>query len=118
MCVAIPMRVEALQGGAARCARAAEAGTGAGVLVDISLLEAPEALQPGDWVLVFRDEALRVVSREEAMEVENALRATAAVMAGDASEETFRAGFADLIDREPPLPPHLQRLAAENSQKE
>lgn len=115
MCVAIPMRVEALQGGAARCARAAEAGTGAGVLVDISLLE---ALQPGDWVLVFRDEALRVVSREEAMEVENALRATAAVMAGDASEETIRAGFADLIDREPPLPPHLQRLAAENSQKE
>ena len=113
MCVAIPMRVEALQGGAARCARAAEAGTGAGVLVDISLLEAPEALQPGDWVLVFRD-----VSREEAMEVENALRATAAVMAGDASEETIRAGFADLIDREPPLPPHLQRLAAENSQKE
>ena len=118
MCVAIPMRVEALQGGAARCARAAEAGTGAGELVDISLLEAPEALQPGDWVLVFRDEALRVVSREEAMEVENALRATAAVIAGDASEETIRAGSADPIDREPPLPPHLQRLAAENSQKE
>ena len=132
MCVAIPMRVETIQGEYAKCVRCASGETEQPIAscafdccgatpareskVDISLLEDPAALRPGDWVLVFRDEALRVVSEEEAQEVTRALTATAAVMAGDLSEDTIRAGFADLIDREPPLPDHLKRLVSDQEQ--
>lgn len=103
MCVALPMEVLSVNAFQA-CCRQADGGER---LVDVSMLEPVKA---GDWVLVFRDEAIRAVSAEEAREVENALRATALVMEGDESEANIRAGFGDLIDREPPLPEHLRAL--------
>lgn len=105
MCVALPMEVLSVKGFEARCRLAGRDGEER--LVDVSMLEPP---QPGDWLLVFRDQAIRAVSAEEAKEVENALRATELVMEGDESEENIRAGFGDLIDREPPLPEHLRAL--------
>ena len=125
MCVAIPMRVRSVDGFEARCERSAAAAgglcgpctpafdwdvpaqEGASSCVNVTLAMLDE---PGDWLLVFRDEAIRRVTEEEAREVAAALEATAAVMAGDLSDENIRAGFADLVDREPPLPEHLKKL--------
>lgn len=130
MCVAIPMRVRSVDGFEACCERSAAAagdlcgpctpafdwnvsaqeGVSSCVNVTLAMLDEPGAVHPGDWLLVFRDEAIRRVTEEEAREVAAALEATAAVMAGDLSDENIRAGFADLVDREPPLPEHLKKL--------
>ena len=79
MCVAIPMRVRAVDGFEARCERSAAAAGGLcgpctpafdwnvsaqeGVLscvnVTLAMLDEPGAVHPGDWLLVFRDEAIR-----------------------------------------------------------
>ncbi len=103
MCIALPMKVDRVEGVFAWCSR-----VGRAFRVDLSLID---PVKPGDWLLVFQDRALRPISAEEAEETEAALRAAAAVMEGDVSEENIRAGFGDLIDREPPLPPHLQAMA-------
>ena len=65
------------------------------------------AVAPGAWVLAFRGAAVRVLSAAEAAATNDALDALAAVLAGDVA-----AGFADLVDREPVLPPHLRGDAA------
>jgi hydrogenase expression/formation protein HypC len=66
---------------------------------------------PGTWVLTFQGSALRVMTPEEAAQTSDALLALAQTMSGDTSQlDTL---FADLVNREPLLPPHLQaELAA------
>lgn len=106
MCIAIPMQVVALDETGATVER-----ENVRQQVDTSFILTPPSV--GDWVLVFQNRALRVIGEDEAREVEAALRATAQVMMGDTSEATIRAGFADLIDREPPVPEHLRHLVGQ-----
>jgi hydrogenase expression/formation protein HypC len=72
---------------------------------------------PGTWVLTFQGSALRVMTPEEAEQTSDALLALAQTMNGDTSQlDTL---FADLVNRELPLPPHLQaELAANKARKE
>lgn len=105
MCVAVPMKIASLELGGARCVRRPGDPE---EFVSTALVADPENLAPGVWVLVFQNEALRIVSAQEADAVRSALEATANVMAGNTDESNIRAGFGDLIDREPTLPPHLQ----------
>jgi hydrogenase expression/formation protein HypC len=70
--------------------------------VDVSLLEGVPA--PGDWLLVHVGIAIRGLEPEEAGQIADALRAVDAAARG----EPFEHLIADLIDREPQLPPHLR----------
>jgi hydrogenase expression/formation protein HypC len=76
-------------------------GMGARRRVDMRLV-GPQAA--GTWLLVFRDAAREVMDALRAREVESALGALDLALRG----EDPAAGFADLIDREPQLPPHLK----------
>jgi hydrogenase assembly chaperone HypC/HupF len=71
----------------------------------------------GTWVLVFQGSALRVMTPEEAAQTSDALLALAQTMNGNTSQ--LDALFADLVNREPLLPPHLQaELVANKAKKE
>ena len=71
--------------------------------VDLSLLgEQPT----GTWVLVFLGAAREALTPERAAEVQQALAAVRAVMHGESAD--IESCFADLIERPPQLPPHLQ----------
>jgi hydrogenase expression/formation protein HypC len=59
----------------------------------------------GTWLLTFQGAALRVLDADEAAQTNAALDALSAAIAGDADAGRF---FADLVDREPQLPPHLR----------
>lgn len=100
MCIALPMKVLQVEEMKALCER-----SGRKVWVDVSMIEPPAE---EEWLLVFQDRAVRAVSAGEAAEIEAALGATALAMMGEADEAAIRAGFGDLIDREPELPPHLR----------
>lgn len=100
MCIALPMKVLKVEEMKALCER-----NGRRMEVDCSMIEPPAA---DEWLLVFQERAIRAVSAEEAAEIEAALGATALAMTGEADEAAIRAGFGDLIDREPELPPHLR----------
>lgn len=63
-------------------------------------------MPPGTWVLVFLDSARQVLDETDALAIEAALTAVEAAAAGDSSG--IEAAFADLIGREPQLPPHLR----------
>ncbi|AWK89712.1 HypC/HybG/HupF family hydrogenase formation chaperone [Azospirillum thermophilum] len=101
MCIGTPLRIVAVDG----IVGTAEDAAGARVAVDLSLL--PE-VGPGDWVLDFLGAARRRLEEEEALQIRAALDALAAAMNGGSFED----GFADLIDREPTLPPHLEAARA------
>ena len=103
MCIGIPMKVIKPQGIAAWCE-----GRDGRKLVDLSLV-GPQP--PGTWLLTHLGSAREILSEEVARQIDGALDALAAVLQGDA--EGIHAGFADLIGREPQLPPHL-RAAREN----
>lgn len=96
MCMGVPLRILSVDGIAALATDGRETR-----LIDISLV-AP--VSPGDWVLDFLGAARSVVSEPEAMAIRAALDGLAAVMAGG---DAGRA-FADLDNRVPTLPPHLQ----------
>ena len=97
MCIGPPLRiVSAAQGMAV--------ATGRGQTERLSLLMVGD-LPPGTWVLAFQGAALRVLSAEEAVQTDAALDALASVLAGSGDSDAF---FPDLVDREPPLPAHLQ----------
>lgn len=96
MCVGVPFRILSVDGIAATATDGRETK-----LVDISLV-APVA--PGQWVLDFLGAARSVVTEDEALAIRAALDGLRAVMAGgDAG-----GAFADLDNRAPTLPPHLQ----------
>ncbi|MDR2709932.1 MAG: HypC/HybG/HupF family hydrogenase formation chaperone [Burkholderiales bacterium] len=110
MCVGIPMQVmEAGKAGEIAAPVWCEARDG-GRREQISMLLIGDQ-PPGTWLLTFQGSALRVMSPEEAAQTSDALLALAQTMNGDTSQlDTL---FADLVNREPSLPPHLQaELAA------
>ncbi len=71
--------------------------------VETSLLEQPP--QPGDWLLVHVNVAIRALDAGEAGQISDALLAVTRAAAG----ESFEHLLADLIDREPQLPAHLRQ---------
>ncbi|MFK8251908.1 HypC/HybG/HupF family hydrogenase formation chaperone [Ancylobacter terrae] len=97
MCLGIPMRIEAIEGWIGTC-RDGEARHA----IDLALL--PEA-RVGDHVLTFLGAGRRLLDAEEARQIAQALAAVAAVMRGETAG--IDAAFADLVGREPELPPHL-----------
>ena len=96
MCIGVPRRLVAADGVVGRCT---DGGT-----IDLSLL--PDA-RPGDWLLDFLGTARRALDAQEAGLILDALAAVAAAMRGEAAD-----GFADLADRTPTLPPHLEAARA------
>ena len=76
-------------------------GRGQREMLDLMLVGDQPA---GTWVLAFRGAAMRVLSADEARQTNAALDALEAVLAGEGDVD---AHFADLVDREPVLPDHL-----------
>lgn len=100
MCLGVPMRIESIDGICAQCRDA----TGLHA-IDIALL--PDA-RPGDHVLTFLGTGRQIIDAHEAALITEALSVVEAVMAGRPAD--IERAFADLIDREPSLPPHLAAL--------
>jgi hydrogenase expression/formation protein HypC len=96
MCVGIPMRIVAIDGIAGHALDGARPE-----LVDLSLVPGAAV---GDWVLSFLGTAREVLPEPEALLIRAALDGLAAILRGDDPG----AAFADLDDRTPQLPPHLQ----------
>ena len=97
MCVGIPMRVLSSDDGMAECE-----GRGRRERINAMLLG---DLPSGTWVLAYQGSAVRAMSEDEALQTNQALDALAAAMDGSADIDLF---FADLVGREPALPPHLK----------
>ena len=97
MCVGIPMRVLAYDDGMAECE-----GRGRRERVNAMLLG---ALARGAWILAYQGSAVRTISEHEAQQTNQALDALEAAMNG---ADDIDVVFADLIGREPSLPPHLK----------
>jgi hydrogenase expression/formation protein HypC len=91
------MRVESVDGAMAVCATRGRRERISLALVD----DAPV----GTWILAYQGTAVRTMEPDEAAETTAALDALAAVMAGEQNVDAY---FADLVDREPQLPPHLK----------
>lgn len=97
MCIAIPMQVLRMDGQFARCA-----GRNGEALLD-TLLTGP--LEAGQWVLGFLGTAREVVSEAQAQQINDALAALEAVLAGETAD--LDRHFSDLAGREPQLPDFL-----------
>ncbi|ACB94796.1 HypC/HybG/HupF family hydrogenase formation chaperone [Beijerinckia indica] len=106
MCIGIPMRIVSLAGETALCV-----AEGREEQVDLALLSEAKV---GEDVLVFLGLARRVLDPEEAAQIRAALGALAALSpaSGEATVDLLQDGFADLMDREPQLPPHLEAARA------
>lgn len=101
MCMGTPLKVIAIDDmGMAECIDAANRAHFS--RVQTVLLDTPPRV--GDWVLVHIDTAMRSIGEDEATQIANAIAAVAAASKG----ESFRHLVADLFDREPQLPDHLQ----------
>lgn len=97
MCIGIPMQVVSASEGRAWCE-----GRGRRQKLNMLLV----GMQPpGAWVLAFQDSAVRVLKPDEAAQTNAALDALEAALAGAQNFDRF---FADLIEREPVHPQHLQ----------
>jgi hydrogenase expression/formation protein HypC len=97
MCVGIPMRVLASDDGMAEC-------EGRGRRERINTMLVGE-LAPGAWVLAYQGSAVRPLDDAEAEQTNRALDALDAALNG---RDDVDACFADLVGREPALPPHLE----------
>lgn len=100
MCVGIPMQILFREDLAAT---ATDGKTKH--LIDLALTG---PLEPGTWVLTFLGTAREVLSEDDAIKIKNALGGLAALMEG----RDIGDAFADLDNREPQLPPHLQAALA------
>jgi hydrogenase expression/formation protein HypC len=60
---------------------------------------------PGNWLLVFLDSAREALSPQQARQITEALTALNLATQGETDLNHL---FADLAEREPTLPPHLQ----------
>jgi len=100
MCVGVPLQVQALDEGGefAWCADGARREH-----LDLRLVGTQS---PGTWVLGFQGAARRVLDAGEAAQIRSALMALQAAL--DGRTESIDALFADLTQREPQLPAHLQ----------
>ncbi len=108
MCMGVPMRVIEMRGTFALC----EVG-GKQELVDMILVG--EQVK-GTWILNFLGAAREVLTAENAQNITQALSALSDVTQGGSDIEHL---FADLINREPELPPHLQaQVLAQKQTKE
>jgi hydrogenase expression/formation protein HypC len=96
MCIGIPMRVVSTRGFLATC-------EGRGRREEINVLLIGE-VQPGQWLLTSLGTAREVLDEEQAARLNDALDALEAMQRG---ETDFDAHFADLVGREPVLPPGL-----------
>lgn len=115
MCIGLPMQiVEELGFGTAICE-----GMGQKRQVDTLLVG---SLPVGTWVLVFLNNAVEVLTEDNALKIADAVKAVDLIMTNDGqmsneglSNESIEALFADLVDREPQKPPSL--IAFEESQR-
>lgn len=98
MCMGIPMQVITTGWFSARC----RDRDGSEQEIDTRLVG---DLQAGDWLLVFTGAAREVLDATRAADILAAIRALEAALNGDYRAEDH---FADLLGREPTLPPHLQ----------
>ncbi|MBS7669304.1 HypC/HybG/HupF family hydrogenase formation chaperone [Croceicoccus gelatinilyticus] len=99
MCIGIPMQVEAVDDmGRAVCLHA-----GAQHRIDTALVG---EVAPGEWVMTFLGAAREKMDEASARRSLDAIAAVEAIMSGGTAN--IEAAFADLIGREPTLPPHLQ----------
>ncbi len=98
MCIAIPMTVTAVDGIWADIERPGKA-----FRADASLAG---EVRPGDRVLVFKTEVLRVIDEEEARRIEAALACVDAAMSGQPPD--VDGAFADILENTGRLPPHLK----------
>ncbi|MCU7846196.1 MAG: HypC/HybG/HupF family hydrogenase formation chaperone [Candidatus Thiodiazotropha sp. (ex Monitilora ramsayi)] len=97
MCIGLPMQVVAKEPGFALCE-----GMGEKRRVDTLLV----GEQPvGRWLLVFLDSAREVLTEEQAVQIGQALQALDLALKGESEVGHL---FADLVEREPQLPAHLQ----------
>lgn len=97
MCIGIPMQVISSDEHVALCDN-----QGQQEQVDITLV----GTQPtGTWLLVFLGAAREVMQEEIAKQTLNAVSAMQSIMQGENNIDYL---FADLVDREPQLPEHLQ----------
>jgi hydrogenase expression/formation protein HypC len=96
MCIGVPLQVLHAGEGWAVCVDG-----DATRRVDTRLLDATGA---GDWLLIHVDRAVRRIEPIEARQIRDALLAVQNAAAG----RPFEHLLADLIDREPELPPHLR----------
>lgn len=97
MCLGVPMTIIETDDVSALCERRGERR-----LVSVLLLDRPPV---GAKVLVFIDNAVRLLDALEARQIDDAIDGLAAACNG----EDFDHLFADLIDREPELPEHLRQ---------
>lgn len=97
MCLGIPMEVTAVDGNLASCR-----GRFGVAQVDATLV-VPVAV--GDWLLTSLGSARMKLDALDAARIDRALDALDAVERGEVDLSRF---FADLVDREPPLPGHLR----------
>ncbi|MFZ1108113.1 MAG: HypC/HybG/HupF family hydrogenase formation chaperone [Rhodomicrobium sp.] len=105
MCIGLPMQILEPRG-----RRALASFGGEPREIDLALVGPQPA---GAWVLVFLDAAREVVTAEHAQKTQDALKAVALVMQGETSIDHL---FADLIGREPELPPHLKPALPETAE--
>jgi hydrogenase expression/formation protein HypC len=99
MCIGVPVRVLHADEQIAECE-----GPEGPLRLDNMLVGAVPA---GTWLLSYQGRALRTMTGDEAARTQMALDALALAMSGTAG--SFDAFFADLVDRDPPLPEHLKR---------
>ncbi len=97
MCIGIPMKVQWASDYMAVCVN-----DDVPEEIDIRLVG---AVSPGDWLLVFLGAARRVLDEGDALLIRKALRGLS--LAADGGDTGGM--FADLEDREPSLPPHLEQ---------
>jgi hydrogenase expression/formation protein HypC len=108
MCIGLPMQVLSLDAAGTALCRPREASA-TPRRVDLSLLD--KAPEPGQWLLVHVDVALRQVPEQEAQQVTDALLAVSAAARGEPFEHLLR----DLLTREPQLPAHLEGSSSGNA---
>ncbi|MBA54214.1 MAG: HypC/HybG/HupF family hydrogenase formation chaperone [Pseudomonadales bacterium] len=99
MCIGIPMQVVSVDGLIGWC-RPDEAS--AVEEVDLALVG---PCDPGTWLLVFLGAAREILNQDTAQRMQSALEALKQTMNGQSDIDYL---FADLVDREPPLPDHLR----------
>jgi len=98
MCVGIPMRIVEPGDFVAVCE-----GRHGRRRIDLRLVGPQPA---GAWVLTFADTAREVLAAERAAQIDRALQALDAALAGEVPN--VDALFSDIAGREPELPAHLQ----------
>lgn len=98
MCIGIPMQIISSQGLSAQCDSLGKLHQ-----IDLSLIGEQE---DGTWVLTFLDTAREVLSESQAKQIKDALQALSMTINGETPDVDML--FADLVQKEPELPPHLR----------